>query len=448
MSVYLLSFFFVAIAWADFDFPPLIIIFMCLILDLSMMSLAYDKVVPSALPNKWNLAKIIGIAIVLALVAAFGSLLFLSFLRNNSFGMGVWNRGMVVDCGYPYAYDSAGVKILPARGLAIIAKSVKCGDLDPYQGGCEGTTYSFTGAAYSDDDSLDDQYSDTWGDAPQVVYPLPASRAQYQCDTHNRDPECGGVNFATYVGANKALAGLYYYIPGDKTIPHVGYPNGYMGKNDDYTSSMLGYSTESGATALFDPRNFPYSSAVENSVMFLQLSLCSLFTVLSARVDGWFFIRRPGYVLLGIISSVMVIITITVGVMRPYPFWFPNTDHNTIRLTAVDGKYIGVAWLYTIVLFLCMECAKWVVYKAIELNRTNELAATKRMKLKEELRRRMTRRTAGYRTSIGSGSVNGGGSGLAPRSTSVVRASVSTSKQAQYDGANLNEPLLSDDYAA
>ena len=40
MSVYLLTFFFVAIAWADLDFPTLLIILMCLILDLSTMSLA------------------------------------------------------------------------------------------------------------------------------------------------------------------------------------------------------------------------------------------------------------------------------------------------------------------------------------------------------------------------------------------------------------------------
>jgi hypothetical protein len=206
--------------------------------------------------------------------------------------------------------------------------------------------------------------------------------------------------------------------------------------NPDYpdsSTSMLGYSTESGAKALYDPRFFPYSSAVENTVMFLQLCLTTQLAVLSARVDGWFYIRRPGYVLLGIISAEMVITTIVALAMRQYPFWYPNTKSDLIRMTALDGKYIGACWLFAILLFLIMECAKWAVYKMIDINRTKEIEASKRMKLKEELRRRMARRTPGYRQSV-SGN-------LAPRSTSMAGPRSGSVVTPRADN-ELNEPLL------
>jgi hypothetical protein len=85
--------------------------------------------------------------------------------------------------------------------------------------------------------------------------------------------------------------------------------------------SVLGYSCESGDQALWDPRTFPYSSAVVNTCVFLLLCLVTQMSVLSARVDGWFFTRRPGYVLLSIISVEMICTTITAAFMRAYPFW-------------------------------------------------------------------------------------------------------------------------------
>lgn len=439
MSVYLLTFFFVAIAWADFDFPPLVIIFMCLILDLSMMSLAYDKVVPSALPNKWNLTKIIGIAIVLACVAAAGSLLFLSFLRSGHefTGVSTWQQGKDIECGYPYVTHS-GVRIDEGNpnghcfqnGTIVTGSTLNVEFADSKCTQNFKDDYTSKGVNLKVFESLSILNHQL---APAIQFPLPFSCHSLTDNSNDKPSHCHNIN----------REAVYYYEPNLKKIPTVGYLDGWNNTNAN-PDSDLGYSTESGANAHFDPRYFPYSSAVENSIMFLQLSLSSLFTVLSARVDGWFFIRRPGYVLLAIISTVMVVITFAVGVMRAYPFWFPNINYKFIRLTAVDGRYIGLAWLFSILLFLFMECAKWVVYKTIELQRINEIAARKRMRLKEELRRRMTRRTPGFRATVSNNSAHD--LSLAPRSTSQVSRKVVSNNS--YDDQPLNQPLLvDDDYA-
>ena len=158
---------------------------------------------------------------------------------------------------------------------------------------------------------------------------------------HDLPQACAGQKWSPYV--------KNYYEPGATTVPHVGWPLGYNAGSDNAGQSMLGYSTESGESALFDPRTFPYSSAVENTVMFLQLCLTTQLAVLSARVDGWFFIRRPGYVLLSIITTEMICTTIVAAAMRDYPFWYPNSNVDTIRMTAIDGKYIAACWLFAIV---------------------------------------------------------------------------------------------------
>ena len=443
MSVYLLFFFFIAIAWADFDFPPLLIILMCLILDLSTMSLAYDKVVPSALPNRWNLTKIIGVAIVMGVVATLGSLLFLSFMRNNTFGMGVWQRGMHVDCPYQQlkyvngtTVDARTANILFGSQDQFQAVQISGGEKD--DGSCSAKTWKF--ASVSGRQMIHFPMAGSFaanrqgnGCCVQEGAPNPQAGCTSPYKTiHDLPQHCAGQKWSPYI--------QNYFQPGATTVPHVGWPLGYDAANPG--QSMLGYSTESGDDALYDPRTFPYSSAVENTVMFLQLCLTTQLAVLAARVDGWFFIRRPGYVLLSIISTEMVLTTIVAAAMRDYPFWYPNSSTGTLRLTAIDWKYIGACWLFSICLFLVMECAKWSVYKMIEINRTNELAATKRMKLKEELRRRMARRTPGFRAA----SASAGGGSLAPRSTSMAsRGGSVVTPRAQ--GDELNEPLLAENYA-
>lgn len=447
MSVYLLTFFFVAIAWADLNFPPLLIIIMCLILDLSTMSLAYDKVVPSALPNKWNLPKIILIASVMGIVATGGSLFFLGAMRSNLLGMSVWQRGMPTACSSWTIGNVDGKCVSPPEifgsSALVYATSADIGlmqDPNPYR-----------------------------------VWPLPSS--MNYCSSHEafngalENDMCGITQSATqgFVSSwpnltatpsqnNLMFLNSWVYFPNINTIPHYGYtgftnldayasrtgqPNPNLGLEQ---LSILGYSCESGNQAIWDPRFFPYSSAVENTAIFLLLCLVTQMSVLSARVDGWFFERRPGYVLLSIITTEMIFTTIVAAFMRPYPFWYPNVQADPIvRLTAIDGRYIGVCWLWAIIVFLFIEIAKYLVYMAIELGRTTEIQKEKRSKLKEELRRRMTmaKRPEGGAGGNRPMSVS---SGLAPKPIGARNYSKGGGK----DG-DLAQPLLSrttgDNYA-
>eukprot|EP00041_Stephanoeca_diplocostata_P023697 m.587834 g.587834 ORF g.587834 m.587834 type:complete len:1039 (+) comp22358_c0_seq2:242-3358(+) len=412
MSAYLLLFFFVAIAWADLDFPPLLIILMCLILDLSTMSLAYDKVIPSALPNKWNLTKIIIIAVVMACVATAGTLLFLSGLRNNTFGMSTWQRGHNVRC---HAWDE-------------LNRDGECNNIDQHLKNNNTVTN------------------------PYRVFPLPGSMdvcsalfktsKPQTCDMFKLSP-CANQSTLSSCGNDRSLNDWVYFDNSSK-IPSYG----YAGFNKTVHTSghkaglpplpALGYSTESGDQKLFDPRSFPYSSAVENTAIFLLLCLTTQLSVLSARVDGWFFTRRPGYLLLSIISTEMIFTTITAAFMRNYPFWYPNPTEGKIRLTGLDGKYIGACWLASIVIFLVMEIAKYAVYCAIELSRTNEIQREKRTKLKQELRRRMSVRDRPRVASVGYPTGGARSNSLAP---SAIKA----------PGTELSTPLLGateDEYAS
>lgn len=434
MSVYLLTFFFTAIAWADLSFPTLLIILMCLILDLSTMSLAYDKVIPSPLPNKWNLPKIIGVACVMGVVATLGSLFFLGAMRNNYFSMAVWQRGMPTKCSAWNVGD--------AKGNCMLSKDLT-----------NSAAQLFAGEAIHTDKDRN----------PYRVWPTPSS--MNYCNVTSLSALGNGICGITGSTADAFVSSAstgnnpptdlvtlnsFVYFPNLNSVPHFGYA-GFDSKT--YASgapgqqelSILGYSTESGNQALWDPRYFPYSSAVENTALFLLLCLVTQLSVLSARVDGWFYTRRPGYVLLSIVSTEMICTTIVAAVMRPYPFWYPNIPSQPmVRLTAIDGRYIGVCWLWAILVFLVMEVAKYMVYYGIELSRTREIQEAKRSKLKQELRRRMTS-VASNRTHTAS-SGGGGASGLAPQ---AIGARTYSTKGAKGKDAELAQPLLSgDSYAA
>jgi H+-transporting ATPase len=445
MSVYLLTFFFVAIAWADLDFPTLIIIIMCLILDLSTMSLAYDKVIPSPLPNRWNLQKIIGVACVMGVVATLGSLFFLGSMRNNYFSMSVWQRGYPTSCSaWSIGNDDGSCSYLGELfGSSVFQYA---------------TTVDYDAATQEDPN-------------PYRVWPLPSSMNFCANLGNNPAGKCGIAQSKNYLfvsSANSAgfragpqesqsnlnILNTWSYFPNIKSVPHYGYTG--FNTSDPTTMqngeplgmtqlSVLGFSIESGDDKLWDPRYFPYSSAVENTALFLLLCLVTQLSVLSARVDGWFFTRRPGYVLLSIISTEMICTTIAAAVMRPYPFWYPNTPTETVRLTGIDGRYIGVCWLWAILVFFVMEVAKYAVYYGIDLSRTQQIQAEKRQKLKEELRRRMTMvSSAGKPAYVPAGAAHGaGGSGLAPQP--LGGRTYSTKGK----DAELAQPLLSgDNYAA
>merc|ERR1711937_471605 len=71
----------------------------------------------------------------------------------------------------------------------------------------------------------------------------------------------------------------------------------------------------------FHALKFPFTQALENTAIFLLLCLTTQLAVLSARVDGWFFTRRPGRVLLAIVGGEMIVTSLVAAFMRPYPFW-------------------------------------------------------------------------------------------------------------------------------
>lgn len=359
MSVFLLTFFFSAIVWAHLDFPSLLIILMCLILDLSTMSLAYDKVIPSPQPNKWNLPRIIGVATVMGLTACFGCLVFLAFMRNNSFGLGTFQRGMETKCKYG-----------EGSGCVLIDQSL-----------------------------LDKEYF-----------------------------------------------GLYpYFEPGTTVAVSPSQKTAFQNAGNRVPDSFtLKYDGD------WDPKRFPYSSSVENTVLFLLLCLTSQLTVLGARVESWFFTRRPGYVLLSIIVSQMIGTTIVAAAMRLYPFWDPNQGASLVRLTKLDSRYIGACWLYSLILFMLMEVVKYGAYRVIKLNDHRQEQKMQIIKQREDLRRRMTASRAPIGHSSGTFS---GRSGLTPTPTAHgtgYRPSTSKRGKVAASGGDLQKPLLTegDEYAA
>ncbi len=98
-------------------------------------------------------------------------------------------------------------------------------------------------------------------------------------------------------------------LPPSSALPPTLFPAGLNTVPDNFNLN----------TPQWAAANYPYSSAVENTVMFLVLCLVSQLAVLGARVDGWFFTRRPGYVLLTIVATQMIATTIVAGTIRAYP---------------------------------------------------------------------------------------------------------------------------------
>jgi len=161
-------------------------------------------------------------------------------------------------------------------------------------------------------------------------------------------------------------------------------------------------------------------------------------------VDGWFFTRRPGYVLLTIVATQMIATTIVAGTIRAYPFWNPNQGETMIRLTAIDGNYIGACWLFSIIVFLIMECAKFGIYKILYWQDFDRIKATQRTKLKEDMRRRMTSSRA---TRSGTSSMPS--QDLKPTSVAQARAMSSARPRVATADKGLRQPLLAGtDYAS
>lgn len=341
LSVFLLLFFFIAIAWSYLNFPPVLIIFMCLILDLATMSLAYDKVFPSAKPNRWALMRLIFIASIIGCVGAAANLILLGLLINDNAGLASLQVGRSTICSVGYLGNTNG----------------EC-----QQG-------NFCPKLLAD-----------------IVSP---TNANYQIAAElllNLHPLCALAGVATETQYDSALRQVstnhYNRMVGSDIGQYAFhlYPAGY-GRVPDYFNL---------ARAPYTLSDFPYSSAVINTFMFLCLCLTSQFAVYACRVDGWFFTRRPGYVLLAIISSEMFFTTIVAAFFRDFPYWDTNPGNALVRLTGLTGNYIGVGWLFGFIVFFCMEFGKIACYKFLDILNEREIAKERQLHEMEVRRRRMT----------------------------------------------------------
>lgn len=367
MSVFLLFFFFVAIAWVYLDFPSILIIFMCLILDLATMSLAYDKVIPSPKPNRWNLRKLIVIATVMGLVSGALNLIFLGFLTSNTGGLGTLQRGTSTRCQIGNTHHG------------------DAGCLPDFVSG--GACAGFVNPSMSNPTALANLAA--WY---IQLYPLCA----VQCGTTPPPPHgCVSSAFLAYLSIEHSTYNTTYPYY-QKTVP------------DDYDFSQHPWKLS----------DTPYTSAVINTIMFLCLCLTCNFAVFSCRTEDAFFKRRPGYVLLTIISSEMLISSLVAALIRTYDFWDVQVDEENIRLSGIDGGYVLAAWLFALVLFLLMEGSKMATYRLYNLANHKKVMAEKRRRQMEETRRRLTlsqqhstERRATMDRAHGAGAASAGGHG-------------------------------------
>jgi len=370
MSVFLLLFFFIAIAWAYLNFPPVLIIFMCLILDLATMSLAYDKVFPSPKPNRWQLGRLIIIASVIGCVAAAANLIFLALVLNDSSGMGSVQVGKSLVC-HPgeFGNDNSGC----TDASPVCMPLLKCALAGSYLAPAAGVACG--AAPFNSNAQLTVQTKQAYASQALLnLHPLCAvaewvaainfTQAHYQANLFTITQNLYGP----FSGIDASRHGFYLYSQSVSSVP-----NYFTLARHPYTIS-----------------DFPYSSAVVNTLMFLVLCLSSQFSVYVCRVNDWFFTRRPGFVLLTIITSEMFFTSIVAAFFRDFPYWDTNPGAEHVRLTGITGNYIGVGWLFGFIVFIFMELGKMGMYKAIEIYDQKDLDAEKRAHAMEDRRRRMT----------------------------------------------------------
>lgn len=431
LSVYLLTFFFIAIAWAHLNFPTVIIIVMCVVFDLATMSLAYDKVIPSPLPNKWDLKRICILASVLGLVGVVFGIIFLAFIRHDVFGLATHQRGQKTACNYGYMLDSDHKTCVPLAykfsNGTLVTLDVESGSAGQFYKSCallDPTPKANGNSRTPEECQRDPTYDNCLAADPYYVCNLfgtlnnPNQKDQYINTVCPCSP--------------------YYYYNADK-VPHT------YNLEEDYENPL-----EPNIASPFRPRVNPYSQSVENSAVFLAISLIAQMAVFITRVDyDWFFKRRPGYVLLAIMLSEMIGTTIVVAAMRKYQFWSTgvSTAEYYIRLTRIDGAYIGIAWFYAIIAVLVMESAKMFTLHVYKLSDWKKVEAEKKRKAQETLRRRLATATS-RRGTVGSQYRHQSIS--IPRSRGGTASSgkkPAAAKAAAGGGVDLKEPLLGASYS-
>jgi len=82
-----LTFFILTVAW-DYYYPTIITVILAVCNDGTMMTLAKDRVLPSEMPDKWNLQIIFGVCVIIGVYLVASTIILFATVYHNY----VWNR--------------------------------------------------------------------------------------------------------------------------------------------------------------------------------------------------------------------------------------------------------------------------------------------------------------------------------------------------------------------
>jgi hypothetical protein len=187
---------------------------------------------------------------------------------------------------------------------------------------------------------------------------------------------------------------------------------------------------------------FPYSHALENTVMFMILCLIAQFTVFSARVRGPAWQRRPGYLLVSVILCEAAGVSIVGAVLPLYWFWDTTvpTQEDHMMLTKATGGYIGFAWLFSFVIVCIMEGAKLLLLAFFEFNDHKKIEKENALNKLADNRRRLATASRDF---VRSNSVITGGK-RSSTMTSTTRGSFRQSVSSRRGTDSMQQRLLDD----
>mmetsp|Transcript_37714 Transcript_37714/g.97298 ORF Transcript_37714/g.97298 Transcript_37714/m.97298 type:complete len:982 (-) Transcript_37714:2113-5058(-) len=252
VSVQLLTSFFILILVWHINFPTVVIIVMAVLFDLAVLTIGYDFVRPSNLPDRWRLLVIILISVAMALTGVAGVVVTIALIYNNRANLGTLQQG----------HSNVNNMTVP--------------------------------------------------DTFQVRY--------YDINFPEKTP--GFTSLGTW---------------------RYNYRGGYL-----------------------DVANV-YDQAVINTCVLLLLSLVNQMAVFTARTKRFFFQRRPGYLLLGTMLAQMALSTLVCAFWPAVPLTgVPGITSDYFLLTGLSGKYIGVLWLASIIIFLCQELVKMAIWFIVD----------------------------------------------------------------------------------
>eukprot|EP00912_Choanoflagellata_sp_UC4_P001960 UC4_evm1s1259 len=366
LSIFLLTFFFVAIVIARMDFP-------------STLILAYDKVIPNEKPDKWKLKRIIIIGTVLGLVAVIGGLIALSFLQTDSFGLGTANQGVST------LEESIGCKPF----FDVLENQCKKGDDEK---AIDYTVRTPNGPLLCKGLPKENPFACHF---PHCYIPSAFFIRNGLCkDLPIWDEQNPEVIEAIYTFDNncqyKQGTSAMSDNGGCKAVPRKEDVSGCSASQKLTQRTCTGYDMSAPqwgggneAEESFLAGRFPYSHAVENGVMFMVLCLIAQFAIFSARVRGPAWERRPGYLLVGVVLSEAAGVTLVGALMEKYPFWdttVPSQEEH-MMLTTVSGAYIGFAWLHAALTLVVMELAKVALLAFFHANDQKDIEKEKEIEL-------------------------------------------------------------------